>query len=359
MSRPCYAVIKIAALQHNLKQVKKFAPHSRIVAMVKANAYGHGIQNVIKGLANCDSYGVASIDEACILRDLRVSQPIIIFDGFFTADELLPISYGNFSIVVHSAWQIEALEQIQMPQPISLWLKINSGMNRLGFMPQDISEIWHRLQNCSNVRKPIGLMTHFADADEASQISLTKQLTCFQQATAAFTGPRSLANSAAILSAAQTHADWVRPGIMLFGVSPFANTAGKELGLKPVMMLGSNLIALRVCKRGETVGYGGTYTCPEDRLIGIAAIGYGDGYPRHLKKDTPVLVNEGMAKIIGRVSMDMVSIDLHDHPDAKIGDPVILWGHDNLPVEIIADCAGTIAYELLCGVTSRVRFQQS
>lgn len=353
MTRPAQALIDIEALQHNLTRVKTAAPGRRVMAIIKADAYGHGIVRAARALVAADGYGVASIDEAIILREAGVTHSVTLLEGVFEASELGLVRQHGLNVVVHHAAQIEMLEHAAQKSPVGVWLKIDSGMHRLGFAPSEVKPAWQRLMACAGVTQPIGLMTHFASADDASSSDTVRQLACFEQATAGLAGERSLANSAAILGWPQTQADWVRPGIMLYGVSPFINGRAAEQGLKPVMTLRSALIAVHQFKRGDAIGYGAGYVCPQDMPVGVVAIGYGDGYPRHAANGTPVLVNGKRAALIGRVSMDMICVDLSAAPNARVGDPVVLWGA-GLPVEAVAESADTIAYELLCGVARRV-----
>ena len=354
MTRPAQALIDLSALQHNLTRVKQAASGRRVMAIIKADAYGHGIVRAARALTAADGYGVASIDEAIVLREAGVTHPITLLEGFFEASELELIGRHALGVVVHHAIQLDILERAAQQSPITVWLKIDSGMHRLGFAPSEVKSAWQRLTACVAVTQPIGLMTHLACADEKSNPATLHQLECFEQITAGLPGERSIANSAAILGWPQTHADWVRPGIMLYGVSPFSGGRAEEHGLKPVMTLRSALIAVHHFKRGDAIGYGASYVCPHDMPVGVVAIGYGDGYPRHAETGTPVLVNGQRVALIGRVSMDMICVDLSTEQGASVGDPVVLWGA-GLPVEEVAENAATIAYELLCGVARRVR----
>jgi alanine racemase len=350
MSRPTKAIIHLDALRHNLHKVREYAPHSKILAMVKANAYGHHAHLLTSALANADALGVACLEEALSLRAQGVEQPLVLMEGFFTADELPVIAQdAQMAIVLHTNAQIDSLRAYAQSATFTCWLKINTGMHRLGFAVDEVAQVWEQLQQMPAIRQPIGWMTHFAEADAEESNKSAQQYHLFEQALAGRAGPKSLANSAAILRLPQTHQDWVRPGIMLYGVSPFANHIGKDHGLQPVMTLRSRLIAIQHCKRGDCVGYGGAYQCPEDMPIGVVAVGYGDGYPRHCQTGTPVLVKDKLVPLVGRVSMDMITVDLRLLPEAQVGDEVTLWGED-LPVEKVAHAAGTIAYELLCGV---------
>lgn len=354
--RPATAVIDLAALRHNLQLAKKRAAGARIAAVVKANGYGHGAVRLLPALDAADRLAVACIEEAMVLREAGARQPILLLEGVFTVDELPLCARLGFEVGVHHAEQVRMLETVPLERPVTVWLKLDTGMNRLGFRPEAAPMVMARLAAGAAVAPDIRLMTHFANADDPGDPMTRAQMRRFADAVAGLPGERSLCNSAGILAWPEAHGEWVRPGVMLYGISPMAGRVGGDEGLLPVMTLRTGLIAVKPVRRGESVGYAGTWTAPEDTSIGIAAIGYGDGYPRHTPSGTPVLVSGRRAAIVGRVSMDMLAIDLRDHPEAKVGDPVILWG-DGLPVELIAERAGTIAYELLCGITGRVHVE--
>ncbi len=274
-------------------------------------------------------------------------------EGLFDAEELQRAVSHHFTVVVHHVSQIDMLEKNPHLAPLAIWLKIDTGMHRLGFQPDGVKEAYARLANCSSVKKPIGLMTHFAESDSVDRASTLQQIELFNQVTTGLPGPRSLANSGGIIAWPSAHADWVRPGIMLYGASPLASHRGVEHHLQPVMSLSSELIAIHDLAKGAKVGYGSTWVCPEDMRIGIVGIGYGDGYPRHAQNGTPVLVNNRPCSLAGRVSMDMIAVDLRTQPEANVGDPVLLWG-PGLPVEVVAEYSGTSCYELLTRITQRV-----
>ena len=356
MTRATRAVVNLSALQHNFQVARNAAPHSRLMAIIKANAYGHGLLQVARALHAADAFGVATVDEAVSLREAGVPQPVVLLEGFSSAEELHLIRAYNLQSVIHEPGQIKLLER-HSGKPVTVWLKLDTGMHRLGFDPGQCSGIMHRLMACENVEQPIKLMTHLSCADDRNSDMTGKQLALFQEAVASCTDlQQSIANSAGILAWPQSHCDWVRPGIMLYGASPFTDDLGSSQGLQTVMTLQSHLISVKTIRKGERVGYGATWIAPNTMTIGVVAIGYGDGYPRHAKSGTPVLVNQKMAHLVGRVSMDMITVDLSTCPDAKVGDPVVLWG-EGLPVEMVANHADTIAYELLCGVTRRVRYE--
>jgi len=352
MTRATRAVINLSALRHNLSIAKRHAPHSRIMAIIKANGYGHGSVAVAQALHQADAFGVACLDEAINLREAGISQPIVLLEGVVHAADLNLVRGYELELVIHHPLQIDLLQQ-DKGRAIPVWLKVDTGMHRLGVAPAQTGEILQRLNELHTVAQPIRLMTHLANADDRQDDTTTQQLVLFDSATAGLSLETSIANSAGILGWTSSHRDWVRPGIMLYGVSPFVDSQAVDHDLQPVMTLQSELIAINRHQQSEPVGYGGVYRCPEAMSIGVVAIGYGDGYPRHAPTGTPVLVNGQRVPLIGRVSMDMVCVDLRDCPNARIGDPVILWG-TGLPVEEVAAMAGTIGYELLCRVTQRV-----
>lgn len=351
--RATQAVIDLAALRHNLARVRQIAPQSRILAAIKANAYGHGMLRVAQALRDADGLGVASLDEALQLRAAGLDGDIVLLEGFFSADELPAIAEQRFVPAIHCQQQLEQLEQVMLPRPLHVWLKVDSGMHRLGFDPQQIREVWQRLQQCRNVASVVGCMTHLANADNPGDSFTLQQLERFHAVTGDLPGERSIANSAGLLAWPQTRVDWVRPGLLLYGVSPLLGGRAAEHDLRPVMTLRSELIAVRRLQQGEAVGYGGGFICPREMTVGVVAAGYGDGYPRQVGNAAPVLLNGCRVPLIGRVAMDMLTVDLSGQPAARPGDPVVLWG-EGLPVEEIAEHAGTIPYELLCRVMPRV-----
>lgn len=356
MTRPAKITINLSALRDNLQQIRRMAPDSAIMAMVKSNAYGHGITRIAAALPDVDALGVACCEEGLILRAAGIKTPVVLMEGLFAASELDHAAENNFTLVVHDESQVEMLETHLHPNAFFVWLKIDTGMHRLGFDPGEVSRIHARLMNAASVKKPIGLMTHFAESDSSDRTSTLKQIEIFNAVTHSLKGPRSLANSAGIIAWPKQHAEWVRPGIMLYGASPFAGHQGLDYQLQPVMTLTSELIAIHSVTKGSRVGYGGTWVCPEDMRVGVVGIGYGDGYPRHAHNGTPVLVNGRPCSLAGRVSMDMITVDLRTQPEAKPGDPVLLWG-DGLPVEVVAECCETTGYELLTRITQRVHVE--
>jgi len=358
MSRPTYMKIDLAALKHNLERVRALAYGRSIIAMVKANAYGHGIARVAHALpmTDTDALGVASLEEGLLLRDAGMTQPIVLMEGVFHPDEVAEAAKHQFTLVVHHKPHVEILEKAKVDKPFSVWLKINTGMNRLGIDPAQCNPLYQRLLSAPAVKKPIGLMTHFAEADLTDSAATERQLELFNQVTVNYVGPRSLANSAAILAWPAAHGDWVRPGLMLYGASPFTGKSGQDHQLLPVMTLWSRLIAITHVKKGSKIGYGGTWQAPEDMLIGVVGVGYGDGYPQFASSGTPVLVNGIECPLAGRVSMDMLTVDLRKQPLANRGDPVILWG-EGLPVERIAAFSKTSAYDILTRMTPRPKIE--
>ncbi|KAB7628367.1 alanine racemase [Alkalilimnicola sp. S0819] len=355
MSRGTRALIDLAALRHNFALARAHAEGARVMAVIKAGGYGHGLRRTAQALPDADAFGVTSLEEALPLRAAGISQPILLLEGIFTDDELAAAAEHELSLVVHSEWQLAALERCELRAAFECWLKINSGMNRLGVPGEQAAVFERRLQACPAVRGTPRLMTHLAAADDRGGARTPAQLESFRRSCEGLTGERSLANSAGLLGWPAARADWVRPGIMLYGVSPFVD-GGERPDLRPVMTLESQLIAINQCRAGDRIGYAGAYTCPEDMAVGVVSIGYGDGYPRHASTGTPVLLNGRRTQLLGRVSMDMICIDLRGQADARVHDPVVLWGQ-GLPAEEVAAAAGTIAYELFCRLTNRVRFE--
>lgn len=356
MSRATTVRLDLGALVHNLRRVRAAAPGRPVAAAVKADAYGHGLARVAHAL-DADAFAVACSEEALSLRAAGVTRPVLLLEGVFEAAELPLCARHGLEIAVHHPEQVRLLECARLERPVRVWLKVDTGMHRLGLAPETVPAIFQRLRDCPAVQPEMGFMSHLARADERESDYTRQQLQAFETATAGLPGERSLANSAGVLGWPQTHFDRVRPGIMLYGASPFVDSLATDEDLRPVMTLHTRLISIKRLRKGEPVGYGGVWICPEDMDVGVAAVGYGDGYPRHAPSGTPVLVNGREAALLGRVSMDMISLDLRRHPEARIGDPVVLWG-EGLPVERIAQAAGTIAYTLLCGVTARVQIEE-
>jgi alanine racemase len=355
MSRPAQITIDLTALRHNLQQVRLMSPGSQVLAMVKSNAYGHGIERIAKALPDVDALGVASLEEGLQLRHAGVKNAIVLMEGLFNVNELPQAVANNFTLIVHHLPQVEMLESNpNLATPLSVWLKIDTGMHRLGVKPSQVKAIYDRLHACPAVKKPLGLMTHLASADSNERTHTLQQIELFNSFTKDYAGPRSMSNSAGIIGWPSAHVEWIRPGIMLYGASPLSGRRGVEHHLHPVMELSSELIAVHELDKGERVGYGGIWTCPEDMRIGVVGIGYGDGYPHHVRSGAPVLVNGRPCPLVGKVAMDMLSVDLRTQPEAAVGDPVLLWG-SGLPVEVVAEYGETNAYELLTRITQRVR----
>ena len=354
MPRPIQARIDLSALEHNLQLVRR-ATGARIMAVIKAAAYGHGLLRAAEALNAADGFALLDIYEAVHLREAGFRQTILLLEGFFTPDDLPLVDEHDLACVIHSPQQVAMLDNFPRRRRLQVWLKVNTGMNRLGFAPRDVSAVMEKLKSHPAVRD-ITLMTHFSHADEAAGVAA--QLGIFNALAAPYRVARSLANSAALLRYPETHADWVRPGIMLYGASPFAQGEGEQpsaqqLGLMPVMTLRSEIISVRELNAGERIGYGGMFRAEAPMRVGVVACGYADGYPRHAPTGTPVLVKGRRTHTLGRVSMDMLSVDLSALPDADVGSGVTLWGA-GLPVEEVARAAGTISYELLCALTARV-----
>ncbi len=348
------ATIDSGALRHNLQAARRFAPTSRIMAVIKANAYGHGLIVVARALESADAFAVARVDEGLALRAAGVTGDVVLLEGVFDREQLAAAATARFEIVVHVPEQIELLRSAPARISFKVWLKLDSGMNRLGFKGADFGAAHTALSALPAVQKPISLFTHLASADSPDLPTTANQLGVFAASTQSLPGERSLENSAAMLSFPQAQADWVRPGLLLYGVSPFTGSIGADHGLRPAMTLRSHVIAVKDLTAGERVGYGGDWTARRATRLAIAAVGYGDGYPRSLDSGAPVLVNGERAPLAGRVSMDMIGIDVTGLKQAvKLGDPVILWG-EGLPVEEVAVRAKTIPYELLCGISQRV-----
>ncbi len=346
------AVIKLGALRHNLRVIRDRAPSCKVMAIIKANAYGHGMLEVARALSDADSLAVARITEAQRLRAAGIDAPIVILEGVFDGEELDVAVSSEFEIVVHCVEQLDLLEQLGSGH-LTVWLKFDTGMNRLGFAVAGADALIDRARACHAIAD-LRLMSHLANADDRQDVKTAEQLRLFEAITTGFEGDISIASSPGIFGwpdMAKTGV-WVRPGIALYGISPFDKTTGEDLGLRPVMRLESRLIAVSAIEAGETVGYGGCWQATENSVIGIVAAGYADGYSRFLPSGTPVVVNDRRVPLAGRVSMDMIAVDLGPEASDRFGDPVLLWG-DGLPVEEIANHAGTIPYQLVCGVLNR------
>ncbi|MCP1204688.1 catabolic alanine racemase DadX [Pantoea sp. B550] len=351
MSRPIVATINQQALRHNLTVVRQAAPVSRVWSVVKANAYGHGIDRVREALSATDGFALLNMEEAILLREQGWKKPILLLEGFFQPEDLQLIDRYRLTTSIHSNWQIKALASASLSAPIDIYLKMNSGMNRLGFRPEQVSGAWQKLRALSNVGE-MTLMAHFADAENPQ--GLIAPLQRVDQAAEGLNCPRSLSNSACTLWHPEAHFDWVRPGIILYGASPsgdWQDIAGS--GLKPVMTLSSEIIAVQQLHAGDGVGYGYRYHASTSQRIGVVACGYADGYPRHAPTGTPVCVDGVMTQVVGAVSMDMITVDLTPCPQAGIGSSVELWG-EQVKIDQVAKAAGTVGYELMCALAPRV-----
>ncbi len=348
--RPAYASLDARALRHNLAQVRELTG-ARVMAIVKANGYGHGLVWVAKALTGADAFGVASLEEGLELRAAGIQQEICLLEGFFEAAEIPIILRERLTPVIHDHHQLEALRHVRSDRRCDAWIKVDTGMHRLGFDPAEVPAVAADLAALRFVDR-LGLLSHLACAEDFASPVTILQIEALGRLP--FPGlRRSLANSAGVMGWPAAHADWVRPGLMLYGVSPLGRTVPAPTVLKPVMTLRSRLISVRRRKEGDAIGYGGDYRCRENMPVGVVGVGYGDGYPREFRSAVSVLVQGRRAPVIGRVSMDMLTVDLRDMPQAQVGDEVILWG-EGLPVEEVAEAAGTIPYRLLCGLTQRL-----
>jgi len=352
MARPLAAHLDLAALAANLTRVRALAPGADVLAVVKANAYGHGLMRVLPALASADGLALIELDAALRLREHGERRPILLLEGFFEPAELEAFAAHGLTSVVHCREQVEMLEKARLPRALDVYLKINTGMNRLGVAPGDARALAGRLAQSRNVAS-LRLMTHFARADEHDGLADARAR--FEAACANLPYPRSLANSAGVVRYGHVGGDVVRPGIVLYGATPFAERSARSLGLAPVMTLRSKLVGVQELAAGDSVGYGATFTATQPMRIGVVACGYADGYPRHAPNGTPVLVDGQRMPMAGRVSMDLVTVDISSLPGARVGSDVVLWG-EGLPIDDVASAAGTVGYELLCAVAARVPF---
>lgn len=353
--RPIKALISLDAMAHNLRIAREHAGAAKMFAVVKANAYGHGLSRAVRGFSAADGFAVLTLEEAANLRMMGIRKPILLLEGVFGADEWGACSELGVWPVLHHQAQLDWLSQQPPARPLHVFLKLDSGMHRLGFPLAAARAVIEQVKSHPSV-SGLTLMTHFAQADEAAGVAWQMEPFLRQVGDAGL--PYSCANSAALLRHPQTHGAWVRPGIMLYGTSPFADVGAAELGLRPAMTLRSEIIAVQSIKAGEGVGYGCLYRAEQDRRIGVVACGYADGYPRHAPTGTPVLVDGRLARTVGRVSMDMLYVDLDDIAGAHVGTPVVLWG-EGLSVDAVAAAAGTSSYELLCALAARVPVEET
>ncbi len=346
MARPNQARLDLQALRHNTGVARDVAPHSRLMAVVKANAYGHGAVTIARQLDSLvDALAVACIEEAVQLRDAGITAPILLLEGVFEAREIGLAAQLGLWLTIDNEWQLRWLEEAVLPGPVTCWLKIDTGMHRLGVAPQRARDFHQRLTSCDNCDQALVLYTHFASADQLQSDQTQRQLTLFDEACQGLSGLRSAANSPGLLGWPGAHYDWVRPGYMLYGNSPFTVAHPEAARLQPVMTLTSAVISLRDVAAGQSVGYGANWTASRASRIATVTIGYGDGYPRLAPNGTPVLINGRRASLAGRVSMDMITVDVTDLPDTRLGDEVVLWGK-GLSVAEVASHVGTIGYEL-------------
>ncbi|HHH36024.1 MAG TPA: alanine racemase [Gammaproteobacteria bacterium] len=350
MSLSPWIEIDPRALKHNLGVVRRHAPGTKVMAVIKANAYGHGVLPVAQALSGADSLAVARVDEGLALRAAGVDKPLLVLAGAHDAEELKAAAAAGLELVVHHVFQIALLKEASLAAPVAVWLKVDTGMNRLGVAPAEATGLLQELKELASVAAVRGCLTHLANADDLGDDFTRVQLRRFHDAVAHAGLPLSMANSAGILGWPESHGDWVRPGIMLYGASPFAAPVEE---LEPVMSFHARLVSVKTVRAGEAVGYGASWTAPEDMPLGVVAAGYADGYPREIPSGTPVLVNGRILPLVGRVSMDTLMVDLREQPQARPGDPVLLWGR-GLPVETIAAAAGTIPYTLFCSIGGRV-----
>lgn len=357
MPRPIVATIHLDSMRHNLARARACAPRAKVWGVVKANAYGHGLERALRALADADGLALVEFDQALRLRELGWRKPILMLEGFFCPADLDLMAAHDLDGAVHCVEQIAMLEAARPVLPFNVHLKMNTGMNRLGFAPAAFGAAHARLRALAQVGR-IALMTHFANAEDAAhaRLPIAEQMRRFEAGAEGLAGPRCLANSAAILLGRALDLDpvenWVRPGVMLYGATPGARSAD-AFGLQPAMTLGSAIIGCQQLAAGDAVGYGSRFVAPQPMRVGIVACGYADGYPRHAPRGTPVLVDGVLTELIGNVSMDMLTVDLSALPGAGVGSPVTLWGR-GLPIDTVAQAAGTIGYELMCALAERV-----
>lgn len=355
MARNTIARIDPDAIAHNLGRVREYAPDSRVMAVVKADAYGHRIDLCLSALEAADMLAVATIEEARAIRRLGSGLPVLLLEGVNNDDDLAVAVDLGLELTIHQSHQLEALERFGRSPAPRLWLKLDTGMHRLGFPAEAVAETHRRMLAVPGVEQ-VNLVSHFACAEEAGHPLNARQLERFHAVTDGLEGERCLANSAGLINLPEARLDWVRAGLVLYGISPLPGRPGPELGLKPAMTLTAELLAVNHVAAGESIGYGARFTAGRDMRVGVVGIGYGDGYPRSTADGAPVRLGGQRCGMCGRVSMDMITIDLDQCPDARVGDEVVLWGR-GLPVEELAEAAGTIPYELVCRITRRVRFR--
>ena len=355
MARNTLARIDAEAVAHNLALVRHWAPHSRVMAVVKADAYGHRLDLCLPALGQADMLAVASIDEARAVRRLGNRQRVLLLEGVLHASDLSVVESLGLELTIHHPSQVEMLESFGRSPCACLWLKIDSGMHRLGVEPAQSRALHARLLALPGIEQ-VNLMTHFASSECPLSNTAEVQLARFDEAVTGLPGHHCLANSGAIINHPGTHRDWVRAGIVLYGISPLSDRTGEQLGLEPVMTVEAEILAVNRVAGGEAIGYGGRFLAERDLSVGVVGIGYGDGYPRSMIDGAPVLIGGHRCRLVGRVSMDMITVDLTDCPGVGIGDRAVLWG-GGLPIEEVAAAADTIPYELTCRITRRVRYR--
>jgi alanine racemase len=351
--RPTSATVRLGAIVDNYRLACRLAPESKSIAVIKANAYGHGLLKVAQVLEpEVPALAVAFIDEAVQLRDAGISKPILVLQGATHADDIVEAAENDFWLLQHYQRQIEWVLSSNHSKPVKVWLKMDTGMHRLGFVPEALDQVCADMASSPNVQRELVLCTHLACADDMSNPMTSEQVSKIQSSSGNHNLSMSIANSAGILCWPETHAEWNRPGYMLYGNSPMVSLNGDSFGLSPAMTMNSQVIAIRDVKAGQGVGYGSNWVAKKHSKIGTIAIGYGDGYPRHAPSGTPVLVKGQRVPLAGRVSMDAITVDLTELENVDIGDPVELWGQ-GLSVNEVASVAGTIGYEILAGLTGR------
>ncbi|MBS1170294.1 MAG: dadX [Burkholderiaceae bacterium] len=353
MSRPLVATIDFAALQHNFSVVRATVPKAKTFCVVKANAYGHGLDRCARAFAASEGLALIEIENAVHLREIGWHKPIVLLEGFFDPQDIQTVAHHQLELAVHCNEQLDMLEKATLDRQLDVHLKLNTGMNRLGFKPEAMRTAYERLRVLPAVRS-IKFMTHFANGEVAdpAYVSVAEQVRRFQAATAGLPGERNLSNSGAILMYPELATDWVRPGIMLYGGTPGGKTA-EAFGLKPAMTLTSEIIAVQHINKGDAIGYGSIFIADRPMTIGVVACGYADGYPRRAPEGTPIVVDGVKTRLVGRVSMDMLTVDLTPVKGAHVGSKVTIWG-EGMPIEEVAVASGTVGYELMCALSLRV-----
>jgi alanine racemase len=355
MKSAAWVQIDLGAIRSNLQKIRELAPQSKILAMIKADAYGHGLLPVAKAIPEADGFGITTFDDALSLRQAGCKQTIVLMHGFFEKEDLQTASFYDLHLVIHNHEQIQMLTQASLEKPVNVWLKIDTGMHRLGFAIEEVENAYVILQSCKNVQKPICLLSHFANSDQNNHFLNLEQKNQFAKITNTLSGVKSMENSAAILTANKNTFDWIRPGFMLYGASPFPDRIGRDLGLSPAMSVMARILSIKNFQKGSFIGYGSTYQATRDGKMAVISIGYGNGYPKDAINGTPVLVGDKLCFTVGRVSMDMLTIDITDHPSIQLQDIVTLWGK-NLPVEKVAEYLQCSPYELFCRVSKMTHF---